>query len=135
MRRVTGVIATILSLAAVTACSGSSASVTTGSAPHGTVTGTLTISGGAAPGTVQSTPGEISVFTTADLTGSPVATTKTAANGNFSVNLPAGTYYLAATSPNFKIDPPPAVPPCRADKPAVVSTGSTVTLDVVCSEK
>ncbi len=127
-----GIVASVPILAS---CSSSSASPTASSARHGTVTGTLRASGGPAPGTPRTAQGEVSAFRDASLTGQPAAKTKTTANGSFSLNLPAGTYYLAATSPSFNTDQPPATPPCRADKPAIVSIGSTIQLDVVCAMK
>lgn len=122
----TGIVA---SLPFLVSCSSSAGSPTTASTKHGTVTGKLQLSGGPAPGTARTAQGEVSAFKDASLTGQPAAKTKTAANGSFSLNLPAGTYYLAATSPSFKIDPTPATPPCRANAPAVVSIGSTVKID------
>jgi hypothetical protein len=74
-------------------------------------------------------------FTTAGLTGTPIAKVKTGSDGSFSLSLPPGTYYLAATSPSLSIDPPPVTPPCRGDTPAVVSRGSTYRVDVVCEMK
>jgi hypothetical protein len=102
---------------------------------EGAVIGTLHLAGGPAPGTENPTSGEVYAFTTAGLTGTPIAKVKTGSDGSFSLRLPPGTYYLAATSPRFSIDPPPATPPCRGDTPAVVSRGSTNRVDVVCTMK
>ena len=107
----------------------------TAPADQGTVTGRLRLSGGPNPGTDSAAPGEVYVFASAGLTGQPQVKAKTGADGSFSLNLPPGTYYLAATSPSFSIDPPPPTPPCRGDKPAVVSRGSTSRVDVVCQMK
>lgn len=122
-------------LPSVASCASSSASPTASSAKHGTVTGKLHLSGGPGLSVARTAPGDVLAFKAASLTGKPVAKAKTAANGSFSLNLPAGTYYLAATSPSFNIDPAPATPPCRADKSATVSIGSNLTLDVVCAVK
>jgi hypothetical protein len=102
---------------------------------QGAVTGTLRLAGGPAPGTDKPASGEIYAFTTAGLTGTPIAKVKTGTDGSFSLSLPPGTYYLAATSPSFSIDPPPPTPPCRGATPAVVSKGSTNRVDVVCQMK
>jgi hypothetical protein len=74
-------------------------------------------------------------FPSPSLTGQPQLKAKTADDGSFRLNLPVGTYYLAATSPDFSIDPPPATQPCRGDKPVVVTRGGTSRVDVVCHMK
>jgi len=74
-------------------------------------------------------------FASPSLTGQPQLKAKTANDGSFRLNVPAGTYYLAATSPDFSVDPPPATPPCRGDKPAVVTQGRISRVDVVCQMK
>ncbi|MDT4932176.1 MAG: hypothetical protein QOK11_68 [Pseudonocardiales bacterium] len=106
-----------------------------GGGRHRAVTGTLHRAGGPAPGTDNPASGEVYAFTTAGLTGTPIAKVKTGSDGSFSLSLPPGTYYLAATSPSLSIDPPPVTPPCRGDTPAVVSRGSTYRVDVVCEMK
>jgi hypothetical protein len=111
------------------------ANPSTVSADGGTVTGTLRLAGGPAPGTDRATTGEVYAFPSPSLTGEPQVRAKTANDGSFRLNVPAGTYYLAATSPDFSIDPPPATPPCRGDKPAVVTRGGTSRVDVVCQMK
>jgi hypothetical protein len=102
---------------------------------EGAVTGTLQLAGGPAPGNDNPASGEVYAFTAASLTGAPIAKVKTDSDGSFSLSLPPGTYYLAATSPRSSIDPPPATPPCRGDTPAVVSRGSTNRVDVLCEMK
>jgi hypothetical protein len=124
----------------VICCSGCSSSKPRGdssstSAGQGSVTGTLRLVGGPAPGADNPAAGEVYAFTSASLTGTPTAKVKTGSNGSFSLNLSPGTYYLAATSPSFSIDPPPATPPCRGDKPAVVSRGTASRIDVLCHMK
>jgi hypothetical protein len=121
-------------------CAGCSSSTpranpSTASADGGTVTGTLRLAGGPPPGIDRATTGEVYAFPSPGLTGQPQVKAETADDGSFHLNVPAGTYYLAATSPDFSIDPPPATPPCRADKPAVVSRGGTSRVDVVCQLK
>lgn len=101
----------------------------------GTVTGTLRLVGGPPPGVDRPASGEVYAFAKADRAGNAIAKVKTSAHGTFTISLPPGTYYLAATSPSFSIDPPPPTPPCIARSPAVVSRGSTVAVDVVCSMK
>jgi hypothetical protein len=97
---------------------GCSASANHGAAPTraatmtGTVSGTLRLNGGPPGETSAPAPGEVFVFTSAALTGTPTAKTKAGADGTFHIELPAGTYYFAATSPDYTLDPPPAVPPC-----------------------
>jgi hypothetical protein len=130
-------LAFVLLLACCGGCSSSKPRATASTAPagEGTVTGTLQLVGGPAPGTASPAAGEVYAFTSAGLTGKPTARVKTGSDGSFSLNLPPGTYYLAATSPSFNIDPAPATPPCRGDGPAVVSRGSTGLVDVVCEMK
>lgn len=107
----------------------------TASAPGGTVTGTLRLVGGPPPGVDRTTTGEVYAFDSAGLTGQPQVKASTASDGSFRLSLPVGTYYLAATSPDFSVDPAPAAPPCRGDKAAVVSRGGTSRVDVVCQLK
>jgi hypothetical protein len=129
----------LVSVALLASCGGrSSPKPRQSTAPtgEGTVTGILHLSGGPAPGSDSAAVGEVYAFTSAMLTGRPRIRAKTGSDGSFSLNLPAGTYYLAATSPSFSIDPPPpATPPCRGDRPAVVSGGRTSRVDVVCQMK
>ena len=101
----------------------------------GTVAGTLRLRGGPAPGTDRAVSGEVYAFTSISLAGTPTATIKTGSDGRYSLTLPSGTYYLAATTPSFTVDPPPSTPPCRGDKPAVVSAGSASQVDVACQMK
>jgi hypothetical protein len=91
--------------------------------------------GGPPPGADWPTSGEVYAFSRASLGGQPFAKVKTGSHGTFTISLPPGTYYLAATSPHFSIDPPPPTPPCVARSPAVVSPGKTARVDVVCSMK
>lgn len=124
-------------LLASAGCSSSTSPARASTAPvdGDTVTGTLRLTGGPRPGTDRATTGEVYAFPSPSLTGQPQLKAKTADDGSFRLNLPLGTYYLAATSPDFSIDPPPATPPCRGDRPAVVSRGGTSRVDVVCHMK
>jgi len=130
-------LAVVVLLASCAGCSSSKpgANPSTASADGGTVTGMLRLTGGPPPGTDRATTGEVYAFASPSLTGQPQLKAKTANDGSFRLNVPAGTYYLAATSPDFSVDPPPATPPCRGDKPAVVTRGGTSQVDVVCQLK
>lgn len=118
-------------------CSSSGRSTQDGShSPSaGTVTGTLQLVGGPSPGTKQPVPGVVYAFASANLTGKPSAQTSAAANGRFTFNLSPGTYFLAATSPQFQIDPAPTTPPCRAQTAVTVSSGMTLDAEVMCPVK
>jgi hypothetical protein len=117
-------------------CSSSKPRADSSNAPsgHGAVTGTLHLTGGD-PGTDKAASGVVYAFTSSSLSGTPIANVKAGSDGTFHLSLSPGTYYLAATSPSFSIDPPPAAPPCRGDAPAVVSNGSTSKVEVVCAMK
>lgn len=76
------------------------------------------------------------MYTSPDLGGHAIATATAGTSGSFTVRLSPGTYYLAATSPGFGFVGPGTGPgPCRADGPAVVTSGDTVHTDVICSMK
>jgi hypothetical protein len=135
--KATAVSAVFVALLVLAACSSSKlrAKSTSTAAAGGTVTGTLELRGGPPPGTPRAASGTVYAFTSNSYTGAPAATVTTGNDGRFSLHLPSGTYYLAATSPSFSIDPPPPTPPCRGNKPAVVSVGSTSRVDVACEMK
>jgi hypothetical protein len=105
------------------------------SSSKGAVAGRLHLVGGAPPGSDRPAAGKVYAFTSASLTGAPIATVKTGSDGRFKLRLSPGRYYLAATSPSFTLDPPPATPPCRGNRPAVVNEGGTTRVDVTCSMK
>lgn len=135
--RATAVSVVFVALLVLAGCSSSkpnATSISTASA-HGTVTGTLELRGGPPPGTARAVPGTVFAFTSNSYTGTTAATITSGPDSRFSLDLPTGTYYLAATSPSFSINPPPPTPPCRGDKPAVVSVASTRRVDVVCEMK
>ncbi len=121
----------------IAACSSSGLPATTTSTldATGTVTGSLQLVGGPAPGLDIPAPGVVYAFSSATLAGPPVSQTTAGSDGTFSLNLPAGTYYLGATSPKFVLDPPPATPPCFGDKPAVVTSGGTSSVKIACPMK
>jgi hypothetical protein len=124
----------------VLACGGCASSKpraksTPSSAGNGTVAGTLQLTGGPPGAAVLPVAGEVSAFTSISLSGPPVATVKTGSDGRFSLSLRPGTYYLAASSPSYSLDPPSPTPPCRGEKPAVVSVDSTTRIDVACQRK
>lgn len=121
-------------------CSGCSSSKPGGessvaSTGHGTVTGTIHLTGGPAPGSDKPASGVVYAFTSRSLSGTVIATVNAGADGNFHLSVAPGTYYLAAISPSYTLDPPPATPPCRGDAPAVVSDGGTSQVEVVCAMK
>jgi hypothetical protein len=128
-------IACSASLALCGGCSASRPAATPAHSHTGTVTGILHLAGGPAPGTRTNVSGRIYAFASASLIGKPIATGTADPSGGFTLTLPAGTFYLAGTSPSFALDPPPATPPCHGEKSAVVSQGSTSRVDVICSMK
>jgi hypothetical protein len=121
--------------AAASSHGASASSPATAPAGTGSVAGTLHLAGGPAPGADQAAAGEVYVFSSANLTTAPTAQAVAGPDGTFHVTLPAGTYYLAATSPNFVLDPAPAVPPCHANSPAVVTAGSVTPVRITCPMK
>ena len=127
----------VLLLVCSSACSSSKprAGTSTQVSAAGTVSGTLHVAGGPAPGSGAAAAGQVYAFSSASLTGSPVAKVATAPDGSFTLTLAPGTYYLAATSPSFTIDPAPATPPCRGNIPAVVTSGAVSKIDVTCAMK
>jgi hypothetical protein len=126
-------------LALCSACSASTSAVQAGrsssGAATGTVEGTLHLNGGPSPGMDEATSGEVYVFASAGLTGAPVATTKAGADGRFRVQLAAGIYYLAATSPGYLLDPALATPPCTSADPATVTAGRISQIRITCEMK
>jgi hypothetical protein len=100
----------------------------------GVVVGVLRLSGGPAPGTSRAVTGQVYAFRDAALRGKPAAISKANSDGAFRLTLAPGTYYLAATSPQFEIHPKPKTPPCRGG-PAVVRAADTTHVDVGCAMK
>src|SRR3954453_12629033 len=133
--RTTLTLSTALAALAVAGCSSSGsrgASTATrpevaavGAPEHGTVAGLVLLQGGPEPGKETPASGVVYAFTAIGLTGKPVATARTGPRGRFRLNLPPGTYYLAASSPSFVPDARSATPPCHGNGPAVVSAGTT----------
>jgi hypothetical protein len=136
-QQVTAVSVVFAALLVLAGCSSSKPRVksTSTASADGTVTGTLELRGGPAPGTARAASGKVYAFTSSSFTGTAAATVATSTDGRFSLSLPSGTYYLAATSPSFSIDPAPTTPPCRGDEPAVVSAGRSTRVDVACEMK
>ena len=126
----------VVTLVLLASCSSSTSRLPDASAasalPEGDVTGAINLVGG--PAGTSSTPaaGEVFAYRDAGLSGQPVATTRTSADGRFRLRLPLGRYYLAGTSPSFSIDPKPAKPPCRAAAAVDVTAGGAATADVIC---
>jgi hypothetical protein len=98
----------------------------------GTVTGTLRLSGGPSPGTNTPTSGVVYAFSSATLTGTPIAKANAGPDGKYHLNLPSAPSRDIA---ELLSPPPPATPPCHAATPAVVSVGRTSRLDVDCAMK
>lgn len=101
----------------------------------GHVSGTLRMIGGPAPGTNVGIPGTIYAYRNRDLAGSPAATARTDGVGRFDLELRAGVYYLAASSPRFSISPTPSGPPCRAGHAVTITAGGAGSATVVCPVK
>jgi len=138
-RPLVGVAFLVLAPLLLAACSSSTTRLPDESAasalPDGQVSGVLRLTGGPA-GTADSTAaGEVFAYHDADLRGEPVVSGKAGPDGRFHLQVPAGRYYLAGTSPEFSIDPKPAKPPCRAAAVVEVAGGGTVTADVVCARR
>jgi hypothetical protein len=139
-RTATTAVVFLAASALMAGCSSSKpASSRTNSAPDdpatGVVVGVLRLVGGPAPGTSQAVAGRVYAYRDAALRGKPAAVSKADSDGGFKLILGPGTYYLAATSPQFRIDPEPATPPCHGERPAVVRAGDTTHVDVACPMK
>lgn len=131
----TKLIGIFASLPLLTACADHAAGQVATARAAGEITGSLHMAGGPAPGTDWTVPGTIYAFTTADQSGSPIASGRADERGRFQLRLPAGTYYLAGSSPRFKIYPAPAQPPCFAGGPVTVASAHVATASVVCAMK
>lgn len=93
---------------------------------RGTITGTLTMYGGPAPGTSVPIPGQVSITDTE--TG--VTTTVAAgADGGFTADVPAGSYLLSATSPEYNRNESN----CHRSDLVMLTPGATVTADIACA--
>jgi hypothetical protein len=90
---------------------------------RGTISGSLLEVGGPAPGLDVAIPGAISVESA---TASAAASTST---GDFSVDVPAGTYTVSGTSPRYN----GGLSKCYAEGPVVVRRGRTTTVKVICA--
>jgi hypothetical protein len=86
------VAASALGIVAVAGCQGSHPDSITA----GTVKGRLVRVGGPAPGAPVPLPGHVTATATG---GTPTQTVRVSKDGEFSFNLPVGTYHLTGTSP------------------------------------
>jgi hypothetical protein len=93
------------------------------SGPTGTVTGHLVMAGGPAPGVTVRVPGTITAV-------SPSRTQQASAgkDGSFTLVLPAGTYTLSGTSPQYD----DGHGKCVAAAPVTVRQGAVTRADVTC---
>jgi hypothetical protein len=91
--------------------------------PAGTVTGHLVMAGGPAPGVTLHVPGTI---TASSAGGTRQASA--AKDGSFTLVLPAGTYTLTGTSPQYG----DGHDNCVAVAPVVVRAGAVTRADVTC---
>lgn len=114
--------AAMIALAAITAmaavgCSDGS------SGPTGTVTGHLVMAGGPAPGVTVRVPGTITASS-----ASRTHQASAAADGAFTLVLPAGSYTLSGISPQYN----DGRAECVAAAPVVVREGAVTRADVTC---
>src|ERR1039458_9843285 len=98
------------------------------STPHydNAVTGQLLISGGPAPGTPRPSDGEV---TARNVSGKSFSTS-VPSSGKFTLQLPAGTYSLTGSSPQFGS----GQYKCSALRTVTVSKGTTNRENVYCQE-
>jgi hypothetical protein len=123
--------ATALTLAALCACSSTT--------NKGTITGTLTIAGGPAPGTSQPVAGRVEItyggpdqyapdsVTTSD----PIAVVQVGDDGNFTTEIQPGRYRVTGFSPAFG----DSTYPCTGPSFVQVTPSTSVAADVVCEMK
>jgi hypothetical protein len=78
--------------------------------------------------------GRVFVYSNSSLDGKPITVVTASSARGFRLHLDPGTYYLAATSAQFVIEPKPATPPCHGG-PAVVRASETIHIDVGCAMK
>lgn len=115
-----------LSLLVVGALSVALALSTSSPHDHASISGQLLISGGPAPGTPRPSDGEV---TARNATGQSFAVS-VPATGRFIVYLPAGTYTLTGSSPQFGA----SQYMCNAQHKVKVIKGSSIREDVYCNE-
>jgi hypothetical protein len=94
---------------------------------HSAVTGQLLISGGPPPGASRPSSGEVTARDASDKSFSISVPT----NGEFTLHLPAGTYTLTGSSPQFGN----SQYKCFALGPVTVFNGQSTHKDVYCLEK
>lgn len=127
-RRARTPVAVVIIGVSIAACSSSSK-------PTGDIVGALRMTGGITGGISIAVPGDVYAFSDPSFAGKPSAHAKANRAGQFKLELRPGTYYLAATSPRFTITPKPPTPPCHGERPAVVTTATTIRDDIACAMK
>ena len=93
---------------------------------HASVNGQLLISGGPSPGTPRPSDGEV----TARNASGQSFVVSVPATGKFTLQLPAGTYSLTGSSPQFG----EGQYKCFAQRVVMVSKGKSIHEDVFCPE-
>jgi hypothetical protein len=93
------------------------------SGPTGTVTGHLVMAGGPAPGVTVRVPGTITASS-----ASRTRQASAAQDGSFTLVLPAGSYTLTGTSPQYN----DGHGRCVATAPVDVREGAVTRADVTC---
>jgi len=131
VRRIGTILAALPFAAGLLGACSSSSSQTPGSV--GTVSGTLAMEGGTAPGTTKTPiPGTIAL----SAHGALIVTIQVPASGAFRTQVPAGTYAVSATTPRVQqvnADGTHATEPCPgANSPITVENGKTTTVYVIC---
>jgi len=123
--------AAALTLAALGACSSS--------ANKGTITGTLTMAGGPAPGTAQPFAGRVEIThggpdqygpDTVSTTG-PITVVQVGDDGHFTIEIQPGRYRVTGFSPSFG----DGTYPCTGTSSVEVTPSTSVSADVVCETK
>ncbi|WP_375498404.1 carboxypeptidase-like regulatory domain-containing protein [uncultured Jatrophihabitans sp.] len=100
------------------------------------ITGTLRLAGGAPSLNLTgkgAIPGTVFVYGSATYEGPPITSVTTNSKGRYRVRLPPGIYYLAATSPRYRINPRPQDRLCQTGP--VNATAGTTKKDVECNMK
>jgi hypothetical protein len=125
-------LAALLFAASVLGACSSSASRTQGS--FGTVSGTLVMEGGVAPGTARTPiPGTV----TLSALGDRIVTIHVPANGTFRAQVSAGRYEVTSTTPKVQQVNPDGThvsKPCpEVIPPITVENGKTTTVNVTCT--
>jgi hypothetical protein len=96
---------------------------------HTTISGRFHEVGGPAPGIDQVVSGTISVYREATLTGSPVTSVHTDAQGRFNIDVEPGTYFLSGATPAV------SGARCTGQGAVTAAIGAVATADVTCQLK